>query len=701
MNKFLIKGALALVLGGCLASCHDDIASGSVIEGKLKAYEQVFREEFPNIDANHDWGFGTTTSNDNVTRSENANANEWADIKNSTGYGGWLVPDPLTPGQKERVKAYFQANPNLTYEDPHLTNFFVQQVYTGYSSPGANSTEVVTAANGSTYTSANMNLLTVGQNNVHINNFNRGTATSVSVLDNGSDILAGQTSYHSDQIMLMVDIDDTSCFGYHDTGSSNEENTINHNDRCALVSAAVIDAWAANNGNPGAPVVDKWNRSFLGFDLAIKEGNQIYSSDVQTYTTGLFKGFSHLYYGENNIVGLYDVDDTGEWILKNAYTGAMVDGYDREVKLLNSNTNFYSGDLVTLSESDLIVNHYRSDGTGEGNVDMLNMVKVTQMISDGYYPVSGSAFKTWVKPKASFDGYFSDWIVTLTDALRVTAVDPDTQYVPIDPTTTTTTTIQVETVTETWEQLQLIEQGRVFCEDLGRVTRADIDFNDVVFDAYIYRKTPVTRTIIKKDGVEFSREGVSGTPTYYAEIILLAAGGTIPLSVAGTEVHGAFGAPSTTTIVNTIPTEDESYGNNFINTNAAVNLGTFDGISSISQIKIVVKLNEEVYELGENYGDAPHKICVKKIGTPWTKERQKFWDAYTDFGAYVADRTVKFWEGSRNNELIYQCSWDNYTDRSTEIVETRKGSNSVWSTEQGSTTTTGGYQGGEVLSRKK
>ena len=128
MKTQLLRGAIALVLGGCIASCsHDEEDYSTYVDSKLKAYQEVFVDAYGTIDPNQNWGF----TNSRVTRAENANGNEWADIKNSTGYGGWLVPDTLTEGQKLRVMAYFQANPNLTYQDPHWRNFFVQQVYKG------------------------------------------------------------------------------------------------------------------------------------------------------------------------------------------------------------------------------------------------------------------------------------------------------------------------------------------------------------------------------------------------------------------------------------------------------------------------------------------------------------------------------------------------------------------------------------------
>ena len=206
----------------------------------------------------------------------NANANEWADPQKS--YGGWIVPDTLTAGQKERVRKYFQANPNLGHQDPQWRHFFVQQVYKGGTQQAGVSQENIAAADGqNVYNSNNMNLMTVGEANIHINNFNGGSYGNnglgyTNVLDSGYTANDAAQHSHHDQIMLMVNIDDTSCFGYHDSGSSTH-----HNNKWALVSASDIDTWAASNGNPGAAVVDRWNRSFLGFDLALKEGEEVYA----------------------------------------------------------------------------------------------------------------------------------------------------------------------------------------------------------------------------------------------------------------------------------------------------------------------------------------------------------------------------------------------------------------------------------------
>ena len=298
------RGATAVDGGGSpvaprppRAYCKDRTFSGiqGASEKFLQDYQQAFVRVFGQPAANQTWGFGqpanarmtrsgNTTAegyvrygatheykdeNGKVIAGANMNRNMWAG--DDASFGGWLVPDALTEGQKERVKAYFQANPNLDHEDPHYAHFFVQQVYKGGpSTAGSNSTEEVVAADGSKYTSTNMNHLTVGIYNSHINDFNGGTTDVKSVPKNDKT--------EDDQITLMVNVDDTSCFGYHDTGSSNQSaDSPNHNDKWALVSAAKIDEWAeAQTPVIGEKVTDKWDRSFLGFDLAIKEGDQVY-----------------------------------------------------------------------------------------------------------------------------------------------------------------------------------------------------------------------------------------------------------------------------------------------------------------------------------------------------------------------------------------------------------------------------------------
>ena len=599
-NRQIITGMAALIMGAGLTGCSHDFDDLTPAQEVTETYNRVFVENFGQPAANHTWGFDApAVTRAGITRAENANANEWADPNKA--YGGWVVPDTLTDGQKERVKAYFQANPNLGFEDPQWRNFFVQQVYKGGTDPGANSTEVVVAVDGSEYDSDNMNLMTVGEGAVHINNFNKGDCTKrYDVLDNGGN--ANDGPFHADKIMLMVDIDDTSCFGYHETGSSNEQNTATgqHNDRAALVAASVIDDWASKNGNPGEPVVDKWNRSFLGFDLAIKEGDQIFTNDIQKYTSGMNMGYDGLYYADDNIV-LFEYDGSYNRLMPSGMSDEMKDAKGNALRILDSNKNFYSGVLFKLNDPDLRVDR-------NGKV-LVNMVKVDSLISEGYYPVSGSAFKDWVKPVHSYDGYFSDWIVTVTEAQ---AMDIDNEYEGGEEEE------EDDDEGDTWG-----DWVRIIAEDLSVTQRSDFDFNDVVFDVRI------------------------NTSNTKAQIKLKAAGGTLPLTIgwdgdertsySDYEVHNMYDV-ATNVMVNTHAKNGVDGKKDVVKTLT----GTFN---SANDVKVMVQKKGEWHEITAHTGEPASKIQVKPTFN-WCNERKNIGDVYNgkrhpkSFNDYVSDPSV-------------------------------------------------------------
>ena len=621
MKKYLMMGASALVMGAMFTACSND--EGVTAEEYYQAlYNQAFEKAFGKVSPNQDWGFGPDGStranpgtdvypatheyedaNGVVIAGANMNHNEWADPDKE--FGGWLVPDPLTEGQKLRVQKYFQANPNLAYEDPHYRHFFVQQVYKGATDPGAYSTEIVTAADGSQYTSSNMNHLTVGEANSHINDFNSGTCSTSSVLDNDQHV--GGTS-HNDQITLMVNVYDTSCFGYHESGSSNQSSdSPNHNDKMALVSAATIDAWAANNGNPGEAVVDKWNRSFMGFDLAIKEGEQAYARDnagnvqyadyTQAPTSPVYgwdgekiveMGTFHTEYPDpNNLYWTQEVFDG----YKDEYKNIMKDG--EAIGWLTTNKNFYiAADNITLTseysngeipqsslndealKNVLVFKDVHVDGAQNNKANVINLKRINELVKDGYLPVKDKSLTEWVKVGVS-DGYFSDWIVTLTKAERI-----GDDIVPGGPTK---------------------KSIRIMAEDLSATEASDFDFNDVVMDV----------EYVSSDQVK---------------ITLQAAGGTLPLRINeddNWEVHRLFQV-GTGTIVNTY-NDDYYHGAPCVHGKAPVELtlnGRFSSdedtfYSQVRSIKLEVWKTsngvEQWVEMTAQRGEP-----AKKVGVPTT-----------------------------------------------------------------------------------
>ena len=737
MKKYLMTGIAALAVGGMFTSCSHDMSlyNGNQSEQVVNNYEQAFINTYGEPDSNQTWGFGETTvaGTRGMTRSNpgvdypststgiNANANEWADPAKE--FGGWQVPDPLTEGQKERVKAYFQANPNLTYQDPEWRHFFVQQVYTGKTAPGSNSTEEVAAAGGTKYSGKDLNLLTVGENEQHINNFNSGDCSvNKDVLSNGGNVNNGP--YHSDQIMLMVNIDDTQCFGYHNTGMS-----LQRNDKAALVAASVIDEWAAKNNNPGEAVVDKWNRSFLGFDFELfsladsyvkNNGETVYAKMTDGQNGGLqyvWDGTKVLKRGsasaesnnsgdltsnlangwiwnngieslsnENGVVvykskqwggcgfGLSDADwstydklvyelaedspfkvklgikdrNAGEKTVEieagtktlefnlngqnlskvyelylQAYEAGtikiskvylvgdapQVDYYEsdylvvngNQVPFLNANMNQYGDTKQEINDSDMKIN---KDGK-----DCFNMEKIKELVDAGYLPVKDKNLRTWVK-WAGGDGYFSDWIVTLSRAKRIG---------------------EGEGGGETEEPVT--EEIRVIAEDLNAKESksfdegSDFDFNDVVFD--------VIWTHIPGNDDKSSQE---------VKIKLLACGAEYRIYIGSDEnnfeIHEEFGKSNPGRGITLNKYDINTVGSHETYTYPVITLSDdcWSG-TTIKQIakSILVRVSKSgtLYELSADQGKAASKIAV---GTDydWCDENQDI-DAKYYFKEYVGD----------------------------------------------------------------
>ena len=745
-KKYLFAGAVALFAGVALTSCSHDYDDG-IPEGSslvIEKYNRIFIETFGQPAANQDWGFGESgteaarrmtrsgnTSGDytpwpythgyedasgKLIASANMNHNQWGSTDlQSMPYGGWIVPDPLTEGQKLRVQKYFQANPNLSYQDPHYANFFVQQVYTGgTSAPTTGNKEFTVGADGQGHKGMTLNQLTVGQAVSHINDFNAGTCSSSNVLNH-----EGITQ--TDQITLMLNVDDTSCFGYHETSGSNTSTNNQHNDKMALVSAAVIDAWAAANGNPGEAVVDKWNRSFMGFDYellpesdiildsyarldAVPNLNNIpYAWDgTKVMTIGAvpantettknddfdlfpyfanhasggngatcttengkivcnFPQYSSITFGQGNqdwspyskLVIEFEAspingtimntpfsandtkvevalnnehwwgDDQGPTISTNdGSTGTLKitsvkligktiegqtynasdyynptyllgDGDADKIAFYSRNTNMYGGTVINLTEEEMKI-------TQDGKT-CLNLVKFQQLKTDGYHPIT-TDLKTWAKWQAACDGYYSDWIVTLTKAQRLDEPEPEQ---PEEP--------------DTWG-----EWKRIICEDLSVNQASDFDFNDVVFDVRL------------------------NTAHTKAQVKFLAAGGTLPLTVGwdgqGTnwndyEVHNIFGV-STGTMVNTKWKTGVT---------KAYVTKTFTGsFSTYNDVKIMVLKGENWEVITAHTGWPASKILVNTT-YQWCDEREDIGIKYNSvtsgcpksFRDYVKDPSVK------------------------------------------------------------
>lgn len=268
------------------------------------------------------------------------------------------------------------------------------------------------------------------------------------------------------------------------------------------------------------------------------------------------------------------------------------------------------------------------------------------------------------------DGFFDDRIVKIVPGNGVY------NYTPGSSSSSSTSTR-----TDSIELRRIVAQGRIFCEDLGtnKVTTSDIDFNDAVFDAKIWRLSK--KTVNYTNNVESGRSGElegaysggleNGKYKYIAEIRLLAAGGTVPLKIGGNngfEIHAKFGEGNNktighTTIINTMGAPSQANFSTTVSTETcdAVTVevditSLVDGKSEIGldiipiEVQWVSSTGQTVGELTADYDQAPQKLCVP-IGTSWVYERIPITKAYADFASYAKSREPKFWEGSTNREV--------------------------------------------------
>jgi hypothetical protein len=263
---------------------------------------------------------------------------------------------------------------------------------------------------------------------------------------------------------------------------------------------------------------------------------------------------------------------------------------------LVTNRNQYAADKNETSFIGTYNNKVTTPGIADFNDEPNNDVK-RELLQKGYLPVDGTANKTWVKVGGTADGYFSDWIVTLTEA----------------KTDNTPTTFSV----------------RVMAEDLSADEASDFDFNDVVFD--------VTYT--------------TGQST--ATITLCAAGGTLPLrvnstnGVGGFEVHEKF-VVNTNVMVNT----------NWSGSNAAdktpyptetISFSATDEASFLAAVKAIRLEVRKTLSTGEIKwiemtaveGEPASKFAVP-VGTPWCNERTSIKGEHESFAEWARTGSLEF-----------------------------------------------------------
>ena len=615
MKKYLMTGLAAVALCAAMTSCSKgDVYDEGAVREREEAQEQeritnnieqaksnyatAFENAFGPVGANVDWGFSSRNAGtrsveylNTLEPGSNKNRNQWAAYDDVFSL---VVPTPLSEGQKLRVKAYFQTHPNLTYEAPDMTNYFVQQVYTGHTSVGENSAEEYTALNGSDVIgSAHMDKLTI--NGKHVFDFNGAdnVNTASDVLNNGED--KNSSNFHSDQITLMCGTLPTY------VGYETSEASILKTNCCALVDAKTIDDWARDAANyvNGAPIGKDvwygkdeagydnsyWERSFVGLDY-----EQIPASDA--YATVAWNDPAIKYVKLSDLQPGYIYDSKANTtITKAEYSAAhnnteyLLDEEGNKIPYVLTNANQLLGTTSNFANQ----TDYMPQVQGYGMV--LDIQKIYKKVADHCLPINDKNLMEWAKNIGGRDYYFTDWIVTLAPAKDYTK-EPDTHLY------------------------------RVIAEDLNASQASDFDFNDVVFDVV---KAENGKTTLK----------------------LIACGGIYKLTVGGVEVHGLFGQSE--------PDENGLYS--MFNTGAGASHdpvefeinGTYETPEQIKNIVIKVwkpGTGDDGVELTAERGVAACKILVDDRFTV-VPERHSIADANGNFTTYVrgnwSSENEKFW----------------------------------------------------------
>ena len=137
MKRYLISGALMLIAGLLVTSCHDKMENEYIsnpVTVKTEEFEKAFKEAFTSdIAPNQDWGFGSSSAGTRAfTRAGEPEVVKKDVWKNSPAkLDGNTVPADVTKKEAKYVYEWFQKEENkgLTEEGQPWSNFFIQQVY--------------------------------------------------------------------------------------------------------------------------------------------------------------------------------------------------------------------------------------------------------------------------------------------------------------------------------------------------------------------------------------------------------------------------------------------------------------------------------------------------------------------------------------------------------------------------------------------
>lgn len=238
MKKFFIHGALALIVGACIASCSkDDITQIQTPDQKKASFDELFTSLYGDIDPDQNWGFnpiyapedidlssedpmeGSAQTRALTRQADPGDGGEWFGPSQGSTYAamGLVAPEMVSADEERQVAEWFRTNQYPKSDPVDLSTFFVQQVHFNHKE----------------YTSSNSSHKNVGGDHMdwicagsetigddHINNFNANSPERYYVEGGWTNV----RTYMS-KMMLMLN-SSTQRFGYKE--SANTENKVYH-----------------------------------------------------------------------------------------------------------------------------------------------------------------------------------------------------------------------------------------------------------------------------------------------------------------------------------------------------------------------------------------------------------------------------------------------------------------------------------------
>ena len=667
MKKYLMTGIAALALCAGFTSCsHNDEVFTSVEEVKSAQFAASFAARYGNIDSNNDWGFG----NIKTTRAAVAGrANAYTDYHHFT-----TAPDAPDA-------SVFKSAPDGLEETAQIeaaNGVFVIGVTTKYVNLWSTSGSTIYVKGDCSptekfYIGANSKIYILKGGKLNLGEFSFGqSGCEVYVAEGGELNSTGQLQFSGTKLInngtvnvkqLDIVTQGTLASVYN---CSNGVIKVAEN-----ISMSGVGTYLANDNNIEAKSIGVTSGSLVynneGALLDISENLGIENGNCEVINKGTVNadrlhtaGSAHFVNEDTGIVVIdsnTDVDSNNNtWVNNGKYTTDNFTYQATSGEVINNckltvNNKFFIG----LGDSE---GNFKLDGSiitkdfelhGPANIKMTSnsVIKVSNEAKmaitkpnygiygpeTGDYAVFEAKNVVWESKNQFCVSYFGNLYVVADSHFEHSYLDGDSDAakanggVGVQPTYYYDSNTVKRYVNGTDKPNYSIApsecnpgfQGntdeieyavRIICEDLG--ASDDFDFNDVVFDALI------------KDG-----------KTY---IKVLAAGGTLPLYVAGREVHEVLGENSTKVMINT------ANGKHYVK--PAGEFVVNEAYDSYNDIPVQVKItnatdatastNEGLTTLKSVKGAAPQKIAVD-TSFEWCDEREQIENKYTNFGTYVSN----------------------------------------------------------------